>query len=134
MTTAAMSARRSDVGYAETHVPIISFRAVLYSRDILRTPAVDSDQDQAQGQHRDSYHLLFSIHGLISKDLVSAAASLPLGPAECGVFFEGDAACPITASQPPGRACKTSKHYRSRLARPLFFKACTHKSRSSSNR
>jgi hypothetical protein len=43
----------------------------------------------------------------------------------CGraVFSQGDAARPITASQPPGRACKTSKHYRSRLARPLFFKA-----------
>src|SRR5262249_45450802 len=38
------------------------------------------------------------------------------------VFSEGAAARPITASQPPGRACKTSKHYRSRLARPLFFK------------
>jgi hypothetical protein len=37
------------------------------------------------------------------------------------VFSEGDAARPITASQPPERACKTSKHYRSRLARPLFF-------------
>src|SRR6516165_3301076 len=34
----------------------------------------------------------------------------------CGraVFSEGDAARPITASQPPVRACKTSKHYRSR--------------------
>ena len=43
----------------------------------------------------------------------------------CGraVFSEGDAARPITASQPPVRVCKTSKHYRSRLARPLFFKA-----------
>ena len=43
----------------------------------------------------------------------------------CGraVFSEGDAARPITASQPPVRACKTSKYYRSRLARPLFFKA-----------
>src|SRR5262249_49169694 len=30
------------------------------------------------------------------------------------VFSEGDAARPITASQPPVRACKTSKHYRSR--------------------
>ena len=30
------------------------------------------------------------------------------------VFSEGDAARPITASQPPGRARKTSKHYRSR--------------------
>jgi hypothetical protein len=29
----------------------------------------------------------------------------------CG-FSEGDAARPITASQPPVRACKTSKHYR----------------------
>src|SRR5262244_1196245 len=27
------------------------------------------------------------------------------------VFSEGDAARPITASQPPVRACKTSKHY-----------------------
>src|SRR5262249_24473436 len=36
------------------------------------------------------------------------------------VFSEGDAARPITASQPPGRACKTSKHYRSRFARPLL--------------
>jgi hypothetical protein len=36
------------------------------------------------------------------------------------VFSEGDAARPITASQPPGRARKTSKHYRSRLARPLL--------------
>src|SRR5262245_39089445 len=35
------------------------------------------------------------------------------------VFSEGDAARPITASQPPGRARKTSKHYRARLARPL---------------
>jgi hypothetical protein len=34
-------------------------------------------------------------------------------------FSEGDAARPITASQPPGHACKTCKHYRSRLARPL---------------
>jgi hypothetical protein len=40
----------------------------------------------------------------------------------CAFFSEGDAARPITASQPPGRARKTSKHYRSRLARPLFFK------------
>src|SRR5262245_36537296 len=39
------------------------------------------------------------------------------------VFSEGDAARPVTASRPPVRACKTSKHYRSRLARPLFFKA-----------
>ena len=30
------------------------------------------------------------------------------------VFSEGDAARPTTASQPPGRARKTSKHYRSR--------------------
>src|SRR5215470_9462014 len=30
------------------------------------------------------------------------------------VFSEGDAARPVTASQPPGRARKTSKHYRSR--------------------
>ena len=37
------------------------------------------------------------------------------------VFSEGDAARPITASQPPERACKTSKHYRSRLARPLLI-------------
>src|SRR5262245_20205138 len=36
------------------------------------------------------------------------------------VFSEGDAARPITASQPPVRACKTSKHYRPRLARPLL--------------
>src|SRR5215813_13532855 len=36
------------------------------------------------------------------------------------VFSEGDAARPITSSQPPGRACKTSKHYRSRFARPLL--------------
>src|SRR5262245_29420275 len=41
---------------------------------------------------------------------------------------------PIRASQPPRGACKTSKHYRSRLARPLFFGACTHKSRSSGDR
>src|SRR5262245_24781528 len=39
------------------------------------------------------------------------------------VFSEGDAARPTPVSQPPGRAHgKTSKHYRSRLARPLFFK------------
>ena len=38
------------------------------------------------------------------------------------VFSEGDAARPTTASQPPERACKTSKHYRSRLARPLLSK------------
>jgi hypothetical protein len=52
----------------------------------------------------------------------------------CAVFSEGDAARPITASQPPGRACKTSKHYRSRLVRPLFFKPGTHKSRLSADR
>src|SRR5262249_26991974 len=102
------------------------FRAVLYSRDILRPPAVDSDQDQAQGQHRDSYHLLFSIHGLISKDLVSAAASLPLGPAGCGVFSEGDAARPITASQPrrahAGLACITGQGWRGRSSlRPALI-------------
>src|SRR5262249_1850374 len=50
------------------------------------------------------------------------------------VFSEGDAARPITASQPPERACKTSKHYRSRLARPLFFRACARRSRLSGNR
>src|SRR5262249_57228630 len=46
----------------------------------------------------------------------------------CGMMLtravsEGDAARPITASQPPGRACKTSKHYRPRSRGPLFFKA-----------
>jgi hypothetical protein len=50
------------------------------------------------------------------------------------VFSEGDAPRLITASQPPGRACKTSKHYGSRLARPLLLRACTHKSRSAGNR
>src|SRR5215831_12114881 len=52
------------------------------------------------------------------------AASLRLGPVRrcvgAPVFSEGDAARPITASQPPGRACQTSKHYRSRFARPLL--------------
>ena len=51
--------------------------------------------------------------------LGGAAASWPLAARAIG----GDAARPITASQPPGRTWKTSKHYRSRLARPLFFKA-----------
>jgi hypothetical protein len=37
------------------------FRAVLYSGDILRTPGLDSDDDQAQAQHRDSDHALLSI-------------------------------------------------------------------------
>src|SRR6516162_8247438 len=39
------------------------------------------------------------------------------------VFSEGDAARPITASQPPVRARSDYRAYRSRLARPLFFKA-----------
>src|SRR5262249_32050573 len=39
-----------------------------------------------------------------------------------------------TTSQPPERACKTSKHYRSRLARPPFFRACTRRSRLFGNR
>jgi hypothetical protein len=63
--------------------------------------------------------------GLISTDL-SSAAPLVLDlreDVEARGFSEGEAARPITVSQPPGRPCKTSKHYRSRLAKPLFFKA-----------
>jgi hypothetical protein len=37
------------------------FRAVLYSGDILRPPSIDSADDQAQAQHRDSEHALLSI-------------------------------------------------------------------------
>ena len=37
------------------------FRAVLYSRDILRPPSINSDEDQAQTQNRDSEHALLSI-------------------------------------------------------------------------
>jgi hypothetical protein len=37
------------------------FRAVLYSGDILRAPGFDSDDDQAQAQHRDSDHALLPI-------------------------------------------------------------------------
>ena len=37
------------------------FRAVLYPGDILRAPDFDSDDDQAQAQHRDSEHALLSI-------------------------------------------------------------------------
>ena len=37
------------------------FRAVLYSGDILRAPGFNSDDDQAQAQHRDSDHALLSI-------------------------------------------------------------------------
>src|SRR5262245_59404239 len=37
------------------------FRAVLYSRYILRTPGIDSNDDQAQAEHRDSHHALLSI-------------------------------------------------------------------------
>src|SRR6184192_1024762 len=37
------------------------FRAVLYSGDILRAPGFNSDDDQAQAQHRNSDHALLSI-------------------------------------------------------------------------
>src|SRR5215469_3100901 len=105
---------------------------------VKRGPRLRPQASEGEAQHGLSEHaptISAKVTCRVPKDR-GRVASLRLGAVRrcLGARFSPRATwpAPITASQPPARAC--NKHYRSRLARPLFFKPCTHKSRLSADR